>query len=140
LAIIGIVVVFGAVLGGYLREHGKLLVLVQPAELVIIGMSAVGTLLIGNPLPILKKISAGLGGVFKGSKFTTERYLESLKLYELFNRARRLRLPLSAVVHRPLPRKNSTGGYGLSHFLCTQIDQSHVASKSFAIRDVKAFH
>jgi chemotaxis protein MotA len=89
-AIIGIVVVFGAVLGGYLMEHGKLLVLVQPAELLIIGMSAVGTLLIGNPLHILKKIGAGLGGVFKGSKFTKEWYLDSLKmLYELFNKARR---------------------------------------------------
>jgi chemotaxis protein MotA len=89
-AIIGIVVVFGAVLGGYLMEHGKLLVLVQPAELLIIGMAAVGTLLIGNPLHILKNIGAGLGGVFKGSKFTKQRYLDSLKmLYELFNKARR---------------------------------------------------
>ena len=89
-AIIGIVVVFGAVLGGYLMEHGKLLVLVQPAELLIIGMAAVGTLLIGNPLHILKKIGAGLGGVFKGSKFTTQWYLDSLKmLYELFNKARK---------------------------------------------------
>jgi len=50
----------------------------------------VGTLLIGNPLHILKKIGAGLGGVFKGSKFTTQWYLDSLKmLYELFNKARR---------------------------------------------------
>jgi chemotaxis protein MotA len=36
-AIIGIVVVFGAVVGGYLMEHGNLRVLLQPAELVIIG-------------------------------------------------------------------------------------------------------
>ena len=36
-AIIGIVVVFGAVLGGYLMEHGSVRVLVQPAELLIIG-------------------------------------------------------------------------------------------------------
>jgi chemotaxis protein MotA len=36
-AIIGIVVVFGAVVAGYLMEHGHLAVLVQPAELLIIG-------------------------------------------------------------------------------------------------------
>ena len=30
-AIIGIIVVFGAVVGGYLMEHGNLAVLVQPA-------------------------------------------------------------------------------------------------------------
>jgi len=89
-AIIGIVVVFGAVLGGYLMEHGKLLVLVQPAELVIIGMAAAGTVLIANPLHILKQIIGGIFGVFKGSAFTRERYLNSLKMmYEIFNRARK---------------------------------------------------
>jgi len=89
-AIIGIVVVFGAVVGGYLMEHGKLLVLLQPAELLIIGMAAVGTLLIANPLHILKRIGGGVGGAFKGSKFSKQWYLDSLKmLYELFNRARR---------------------------------------------------
>ena len=31
--IIGIVVVFGAIVGGYLMEHGNLQVLIQPAEL-----------------------------------------------------------------------------------------------------------
>lgn len=49
-SIIGILIVFGAVIGGYLMEHGNLLVLVQPAELVIIGGAAVGTLLIANPI------------------------------------------------------------------------------------------
>ncbi len=41
--IIGIVVVFGAVVAGYLMEHGNLKVLIQPAELVIIGGAAIGT-------------------------------------------------------------------------------------------------
>jgi flagellar motor component MotA len=44
--IIGIVVVIGAILGGYLMEHGNLKVLIQPAELIIIGGAAIGTLLI----------------------------------------------------------------------------------------------
>ena len=48
--IIGIVVVLGAVVGGYLMEHGNLQVLVQPAELVIIAGAAIGTVLIANPL------------------------------------------------------------------------------------------
>ncbi len=33
--IIGIVVVIGAIVGGYLMEYGNLKVLLQPAELVI---------------------------------------------------------------------------------------------------------
>ena len=48
--IIGILVVMGAVIGGYLMEHGNLEVLIQPAELVIIGGAALGTVLIANPL------------------------------------------------------------------------------------------
>jgi chemotaxis protein MotA len=62
--IIGIVIVIGAILGGYLMEHGNIRVLVQPAELVIIGGAALGTVLIANPLHILKKIAGGLAGVF----------------------------------------------------------------------------
>src|ERR1700686_671685 len=89
-AIIGILVVFGAVAAGYLMEHGNLKVLMQPAELVIIGGAAIGTVLMANPLHILKKIPGGLGGVFGGSKFTKQRYLETLKMmYDLLNKARK---------------------------------------------------
>ena len=89
-AIIGIVVVFGAVLGGFLMEHGHVKVLMQPAELLIIGGAACGTVLIANPLHVLKQIAAGIGGVFGGSTFTKQRYLETLKMiYDLLNKARR---------------------------------------------------
>ena len=89
-AIIGIVVVFGAVIAGYLMEKGPLAVLLQPAELIIILGAAIGTVLIANPLYILKKIAAGFGGVFGNSPFTKDRYLETLKMmYELFSRARK---------------------------------------------------
>ena len=89
-AIIGIVVVFGAVLGGYLMEHGNVKVLLQPAELIIIGGAAAGTVLIANPLHVLKQIVGGVVGVLKGSPFTNARYLASLKLaYQLLNKARR---------------------------------------------------
>jgi chemotaxis protein MotA len=89
-SIIGIVVVFGAIVGGYLMEKGNLLVLMQPAELLIIGGAALGTVLVGNPPHILKSILGGLVGVFTGSGFTRKRYLDSLKmLYDLFSLARR---------------------------------------------------
>src|SRR5712675_3761928 len=89
-AIIGIVVVFGCVVAGYLMEHGNLKVLVQPAELIIIGGAAIGTVLIANPLHILKSIAAGIGGVFGGSKFGKQRYLDTLKMmYDLLNTARK---------------------------------------------------
>jgi chemotaxis protein MotA len=89
-AIIGILIVIAAIMGGYLMEHGVVKVLLQPAELLIILGAAVGTVLIANPLHILKKIAAGVVGVFTGSKFTKARYVETLKMmYELFNKARK---------------------------------------------------
>jgi chemotaxis protein MotA len=89
-SIIGIVVVFGCVVAGYLMEHGNLKVLMQPAELIIILGAAIGTVLIANPLYILTKIGSGIGGAFGGSPFNKQRYLDSLKMmYELFTRARK---------------------------------------------------
>src|ERR1700686_998297 len=89
-AIIGIVVVFGCVIAGYLMEHGNLRVLIQPAELVTIGGAAIGTVLIANPLHILKQIAGGIGGVFSGSKYTKQAYIDSLKMmYDLLNKARK---------------------------------------------------
>jgi chemotaxis protein MotA len=89
-SIIGIVVVFGAVVGGYFMERGNLRVLMQPAELVIILGAALGTVLIANPLHILKQIGKGLAGTFGRPRYTKSTYLDSLKMmYELFGRARR---------------------------------------------------
>ncbi|HUJ20840.1 MAG TPA: flagellar motor stator protein MotA [Bryobacteraceae bacterium] len=89
-AIIGILVVFGAVVGGYLIEHGNIRVLLQPAELIIIGGAAVGTMLIANPLPVIIRIGKGVASVFTPGKYTKEFYLEYLKmLNELFQYARK---------------------------------------------------
>jgi chemotaxis protein MotA len=89
-SIIGIVVVLGAVIGGYLMEHGHLEVLFQPAELVIIGGAAVGTLLIANPLPTIKKLFAGMLGIMKGDPYSKAFYLENLKMInDLFGTARK---------------------------------------------------
>ena len=49
LLIIGALVVLGSIVGGYLMEGGNLLLLNQPAEFVIIGGAALGSLLISTP-------------------------------------------------------------------------------------------
>jgi chemotaxis protein MotA len=90
ISLIGIVVVMGAIAGGYLMEHGKFLVLVQPAELLIILGSAIGTVIVANPIATLMRLVKGLLGILSGSPFTKAFYLESLKMiYELYNVARK---------------------------------------------------
>ena len=101
-SIIGIVVVIGAVIGGYLMEHGNLMVLVQPAELVIIGGAAIGTLLIGNPLPVIIKVIKGLLGILGGGKYNKARYLNTLKmLNDLFSQGRKGMTTLEPHVEEP---------------------------------------
>jgi chemotaxis protein MotA len=89
-AIIGIVIVFAAVIGGFLMEKGHIMVLVQPAEVLILAGAAIGTLLVANPMHIIKGVVAGLVGVLKGSKFDKKHYLSTLKMmYEFLNKVRK---------------------------------------------------
>lgn len=88
--IVGILAVIGAILGGYLIEHGNLRVLIQPAELIIIGGAAIGTLLIANPLPVIIKIFQSMLGVLSSNKYSKDRYLRTLKmLNDLFKKGRK---------------------------------------------------
>ncbi|HMD77807.1 MAG TPA: flagellar motor stator protein MotA, partial [Terracidiphilus sp.] len=89
-AIIGILLVFASVIGGFLMEKGQILVLLQPAELLIIAGAATGTLLTANPAHILKEIVIGLKEVIGGSKFSQQRYLNTLKMmYQFLNKVRK---------------------------------------------------
>ena len=45
-AIIGYVIVFGAILGGFAMEGGAIAILIQPVEFMIIGGAAIGALVV----------------------------------------------------------------------------------------------
>src|SRR5881392_2588999 len=89
-AIIGIVVVIGSVVGGYLLSHGNMKVLFQPYEMLIIMGAAMGTLLIANPLSVVMGVAKGVMGILKSSPYSRMFYLEQLKmLNDIFNYARK---------------------------------------------------
>lgn len=89
-AIIGIVVVFASIIGGFLMEKGKLLVLMQPSEMVIIVGAALGTLVIANPISLVLRIFKSLIHILGGNRFAKGFYLETLKmLSEIFQFARK---------------------------------------------------
>ncbi|NUN69085.1 MAG: flagellar motor stator protein MotA [Bacteroidetes bacterium] len=84
--IIGIVVVIGSVLGGFVMHHGQLAVLVQVNEFIIIGGAAIGSMLVGAPMRILKHLGANVTLLFKGDPYTKEEFLNLLKtMFELFH-------------------------------------------------------
>ena len=89
-SIIGILVVIGSVLGGFLMEKGKLPVLVQPSEFLTIAGAAIGTVLAANPMHVLKGVLSGVLGVLKGGGVPEKRYIDTLKmLFEIFTKARK---------------------------------------------------
>ena len=58
-ALVGIAVVFAAVIGGFLLESGNLYVLLQPAELLIVGGAAAGIVMVANPPSVILGMCAG---------------------------------------------------------------------------------
>ena len=88
--IIGVAVVVGSVLGGFVMHEGPLLVLLQWNEFLIIGGAAFGSLLVGTPFGMIKEITGSMGSILKGDPYTKQEYLNLLKtMFELFNVAKR---------------------------------------------------
>ncbi len=88
--IIGTVIVFASLIIGYTMHHGNLAVLMQVNEFIIIGGAAIGSLLIANPMHIIKKVIAGLIGTLKGPSVNKKAYIELMQMmYELFQFAKR---------------------------------------------------
>lgn len=91
LVIVGAVVVLGAVVGGYIMEHGNLSVLFQPAEVVIIFGAALGALIIMSPMHVLTGVIKGaLKTITGGGSYSKKDYLETLLLLtEVFTKIRK---------------------------------------------------
>lgn len=89
-AIIGTLVVFGSVLGGFMAGGSSLLLLWHPLEVVIIIGGALGAFLISNPLKVVKAAVGGALGIMKGARYGREEYIQLLKLvYDILVMARR---------------------------------------------------
>ncbi|WP_029032530.1 flagellar motor stator protein MotA [Salinarimonas rosea] len=78
--IVGTIVVFACVLGGYAAMGGKLYVLWQPFEFVIILGAAIGAFIIGNTGPVLKAVPAVFGTLMRGPKYKQAAYVELLAM------------------------------------------------------------
>ncbi len=102
LVIIGAVVVFVSVFGGFALEGGHLAVLFQPIELLIIGGSAAGALLISASPTLLKNVLHQVLGTLKSAETSQKQYLELLMLlFEVIKTAKGNMLALEAHVETP---------------------------------------
>lgn len=82
IGLIGIVMIFAMVFGGYLLAGGKMAIIYKtlPYEMMMIGGAATGAFLISNNLSEIKHTIKDIGKVFKGSKWKPEDYRDLLCL------------------------------------------------------------
>jgi chemotaxis protein MotA len=88
--IIGLAIVMGSILFGYTMHHGKVAVLIQVSEFIIIGGAALGAMVIGNPPGLLVRTLKEILGLLKPNPYTEKSYGELLQvLYDVFQTARK---------------------------------------------------
>ncbi len=100
--IIGIVIVFGSVAGGY-APHGDLRVLWQPLEYLIILGAALGGFIISNPKEVTLATGKHLGRLLKSAPYSKQDYVDLLCLqFSLFKLAKsKGALALEAHIENP---------------------------------------
>lgn len=108
IGIVGILVIFAMVFGGYLLAGGKLGIILKslPFEMMMIGGAALGAFLIANDIPAVKHTLKDIGKVFKGPKWKPEDYRDLLcLLFELIRLARSN--PVAIEEHIENPQESS---------------------------------
>jgi len=102
--IIGIVVIFVMVFGGYMLAGGKLGIILKamPFEMVMIGGAAIGTFFVSNDFPAVKRTGKDLKKVFKGPKWQAKDYRDLLcLLFELIRIAKSNPVALEEHIENP---------------------------------------
>ena len=107
LFIIGTLVVVGSVIGGYVMHHGKLEVLWQPNEVLIIFGAAVGSFLISSPMKLVKDVCKSLAIVLKGSPYKKASYIELLTMLAVLLKTVRSKGMLEIESHLENPQNSS---------------------------------
>src|SRR3546814_17503367 len=80
--IVGILIVVASTLGGYAAMGGKVAVLWQPFEAVIIVGAAIGAFIIGNTASVVKATGSAINKSLKGSKYSKDNYVELIRSEE----------------------------------------------------------
>lgn len=104
IGIIGVVVIFVMVFGGYMAAGGKLGIIMHslPFEMAIIGGAAIGAFLISNDKATIGLTARDIGKVFKGAKWKPDDYRDLLcLLFELIRLARANPVALEEHIENP---------------------------------------
>jgi chemotaxis protein MotA len=126
--LLGGIVVLASVLAGFVMHGGNMMALFQPSEFLIIGGAAIGQLVIGTPVRVLKDLASQLGRATKPPA-TKDDYLDLLTmLYNLFRLAQQSGV-MALENHAEKPKESSVlsthprfmARHGAPEFLCDSL-------------------
>jgi chemotaxis protein MotA len=126
IVIVGVIVVIGAVLGGFSMAGGHIGALIHPSEFITIGGAALGGLIVSAPKKVLIDLFKGVIASIKGSPFNKSAYEAAFKcLYDLLRLARRdgmlalephISKPEESTIFAKYPQVQHN--HHLLHFIC----------------------
>jgi chemotaxis protein MotA len=124
--LIGLVVIFGCVLGGYMAMGGHVGVLFQPWEFVIILGAALGMFLVANPMSTVKDSGKAIMQAFKQAVPKEQDYLETLGVLHSLMRELRTKSRSEVEAHIDAPEESAIfqayptvlANHDLTHFIC----------------------
>jgi chemotaxis protein MotA len=107
--IIGIVVLFGMVFGGYILSGGHFEVILEslPHEMMTIGGAAVAALLLGNAIGDVTKTLTGIASAFSGPKWKAQDYRDLLCLLFLLTKTMKMKGMIALEAHIEKPEESS---------------------------------
>lgn len=123
-AIIGLVIVFAMVFGGYFLAGGKfgLIIKALPFELMMIGGAGAGTFVIANGPNVMKGVAGGFGRVLGGPKWKKDDYRDLLCLMFMLVKLLKTKGVLVLEPHVDKPQESSLFGkypkIQHDHFAC----------------------
>jgi chemotaxis protein MotA len=154
LFLVGTLVVFASVIGGYTMHHGNLAVLWQPNEFIIIIGAAIGSFLISNPMKVVKDVGKSLKYLMKGTPYKKANYVELLTLLYVVFKTMKSKGMLEMEAHIENPKDSALfsqySGFIKNHyavaFLCDNLRvmtmgvEDHYQIEELMERDLESHH
>jgi len=124
--IIGLIIVFGCLLGGFAAMGGHIFVLWQPFEYIIILGSSIGTFFVANPMKVVKDTFKAILEAIKESTPKARDYLDTLSLLYALMRELRSKTRTEMEVHVDNPAESDLfkqfpkvlANHDLTQFIC----------------------
>ena len=107
--IVGILVVFAMVFGGFTLAGGKFDIIIQalPFEMMMIGGAATGAFLIGNSLKTITKTLGDFGKLISGAKWKQQDYVDLLTLLFQLTKTMKTKGVIALESHIEKPHESS---------------------------------